>query len=425
MQHVDTLVIGGGQSGLAMSRCLSDAGVEHVVLERGRVAERWRSASWDSLRLLTPRWQARLPGWSYRGDDPDGYMDWREVVRYLDGFSTSFPAPVHTGVTVTSVDRRDDRFVVDTTAGSWRADHVVVATGDCQKARTPTCAARLAPHVVQVIPTRYRNPEDLPDGGVLVVGASSTGVQLAAEIHASGRPVTLAVGRHTRLPRRYRGRDVLWWLDRMGVFDERADEVQDLEASREQPSLQLVGTPEGRSLDLTTLAGQGVRLVGRVLDIEGWQVRLDEDLVEATVAADVKLARLLERIDRFIESSDLAGEAPAAEPFTPTPLLTSPDRIDLRAEGIRSVVWATGYARSYGWLRLPVLDAGGELLHAGGLTPVPGLYVLGLRFLRRRKSSFLDGAADDARDITTHILTRRIAGRTARAVRAVPMQAIA
>jgi putative flavoprotein involved in K+ transport len=398
MKRIDTLVIGGGQSGLAMSRSLTDTGVEHVVLERGRVADRWRQASWDSLRLLTPRWQARLPGWRYEGPEPDGYMRWREVVAYLEGYAASFPAPLVTGVEVRSVRLLEDRFLVATSNGNWLADHVVVATGDCQRAKIPALADGLPRTVVQSDPTRYRNPDDLPSGGVLIVGASSTGIQLAAELQASGRQVTLAVGRHTRLPRRYRGRDILWWLDGMGVFDERADQVADLRASSEQPSLQLVGSPEGRDLDLATLIGQGVRVVGRVLGADGATVHLGDDLVEVTVA-----------------EQGLEGSVLPVPPFTPTPLLASPDRIDLGAEGIRSVLWATGYSRDYGWLEIPVLDPSGEIRHIGGVTPVPGLYVMGLRFLRRRKSSFIDGAGQDARDLTTHILTRRIERRSMRA----------
>jgi putative flavoprotein involved in K+ transport len=416
MRRIEAVVVGGGQSGLAMSRCLTDVGVEHVVLERGEVGERWRRASWDSLRLLTPRWQARLPGWTYDGSDPDGYMHWRETVGYLEGFARSFAAPLVTGVSVTSVRQHAGRFIVDSTGGAWLTDHVVVATGDCQETRRPAFASRLSSALVQIDPTRYRNPGDLPEGGVLVVGSSATGVQLAHELHASGRPVTMAVGRHTRLPRTYRGRDILWWLDRMGILDERADQVPDLIASREQPSLQLVGTPDRRDLGLTQLARAGVRLVGRALDGRERTVRVEEDLIETTVAADVKLAKLLERVERFIAERGLGGGLPSPDPFEPTLFPSSPDRIELAAEGIRSVLWATGYRRDYGWLHLPVLDASGEIIHAGGVTPVPGLYVLGLRFLRRRKSSFIDGAADDARDLTTHIVTRRMAKRADRAV---------
>lgn len=407
MRHIDTIIIGGGQAGLAMSRSLVDRGVEHVVLERGGIAERWRSERWDSLRLLTPRWQARLPGWSYDGPDPDGYMGRTEVIDYLVRYADSFRAPVETGVTVTSVARHPIGFRVDTSEGSWTSANVVLATGDCDTPYVPPLADGLSPRVHQVVPSRYKNPAQLPKGGVLVVGASATGIQLASEIHASGRPVTLSVGRHTRLPRTYRGRDILYWLDRMGVFDERSDAVQDLEASRSQPSLQLIGTPDRRTIDLRVLMAEGIRLVGSTAGAEGTAATFADDLIETTVAADVKLARMLIRIDRFIASSGLEAEVEAAEPFIPIRAQDAPTSLDLEAEGIRTVLWATGFKREYPWLHIPVLDARGEIRHRGGVTPEPGLYVMGLRFLRRRNSSFIDGQAKDAVELADHILARR------------------
>lgn len=406
MRHVDTVIIGGGQAGLALSRSLRDRGVEHVVLERGRVGERWRSERWDSLTLLTPRWQSRLPGWEYEGPDPDGYMSRTEVIDYLERYAASFDAPIEDGVTVTAVHRIDARFVVATDAGAWHAERVVVATGDCDAPRVPEFAPGLSKDVRQVVPGRYRSPDELPDGGVLVVGAASTGVQLAAEIHASGRPVTLSVAQHTRLPRTYRGRDIVWWLDRMGVFDERADEAADIEASRRQPSLQLIGTPDRRTLDLGVLMSSGVRLVGRAGAADGTRVRFADDLLETLVAADVKLARLRMRIDAFADAGALALMY-EPEPFERIEAPSAPTALDLRAEGIRSVVWATGYRRLYPWLHVPVLDRHGEIRHEGGVTPVPGLYVMGLRFLRRRNSSFIDGQAKDAPEIAEHIVASR------------------
>lgn len=409
MPHVHTVIVGGGQAGLAMSRHLADAGIEHVVLERGHVAERWRSQRWDSLRLLTPRWQSRLPGWTYDGPDPDGYMKRDEVVRHLEAFASSFAAPLMEGVTVTAVVPRPGGYHVATDEGSWTAANVVVATGECQEARVPAMAADVPADVAQVVPTRYRHPGELEDGGVLVVGASSTGVQLAAEIHASGRPVTLAVGRHTRLPRLYRGRDILWWFDRMGIFDERADEVEDLRASRGQPSMQLVGSSDRRSLDLGILHEAGVRVVGRAAGAQAGTVFFEDDLVETTAAADVKLARLRLRIDAFVREEGLTGDVEPVEPFVPVRLPDAPTRLDLRAEGIRTVLWATGFRRSYPWLQVPVLDERGEIRHEGGVASAPGLYVLGLNLLRRRNSSFLDGVGRDAGELAEHLVhhTRR------------------
>jgi len=404
MRRTEAIVIGGGQAGLAMSRCLAESGVDHVVLERGRVAERWRSERWDSLRLLTPNWQTRLPGFRYRGPDPDGYMQMGEVVDFLERYARSFAAPVEEGTTVLAVEPADGGYRVATDRGDWTAPSVVVATGHCDTPVVPAFAGGLPDDVVQVVPTRYRNPGHLPAGGVLVVGASASGVQLADEIHASGRPVTLAVGRHTRLPRVYRGRDILWWLDAMGVFDESVEDVFDPKISRSQPSLQLVGRPDRATLDLPALRERGVRLVGRAAGAEDGRVFFADDLVAYTTAADSRLARLVQRMDIFAARTGLDAEVGPPEPFSPFLWPDeAPTEIDLRAEGIRSVVWATGFRRLYPWLKVPVLDERGEIRHTGGVTPFPGLYVIGLYFLRRRKSSFIDGVGGDAMELAAHL----------------------
>jgi putative flavoprotein involved in K+ transport len=413
MKRVHTVVIGAGQAGLAMSRCLRERGIEHVVLERGRIAERWRSERWDSLRLLTPNWQSRLPGYRYTGPEPDSYMSMPEVVGYLDGYARSFGAPIEEGVSVRGVEPVGRGYRVETNEAAWQAENVVVATGYCDVAYVPALATALAPDIVQLVPTQYRNPGLLPQGGVLVVGASASGVQLADEIQASGRPVTLAVGRHTRLPRRYRGRDILWWLDRMGVFDETTADVFDVETSRRQPSLQLAGRPDYATLDLPSLERHGVRLVGRAVAVEGATLGLADDLVAHTAAADVRLARLIARIDQFATTAGLGSQVGPPEPFVPFLWpAQAPTTLDLRREGIRTVLWATGFRRAYPWLRVPVLDARGEIRHDGGVTPAPGLYVLGLYFQRRRKSSFIDGVGDDAAELADHIAVRSgIGGR--------------
>ncbi len=404
MKRTDTIIIGGGQAGLAMSRCLSDRAVDHVVLERGRVGERWRSERWDSLRLLTPNWQSRLPGFRYDGPDPDGYMTMPEVIHFLERYRRSFDAPVEEGTEVLSVSPRDAGYRVATDRGIWKAPNVVIATGQCDTPLVPDFASRLSSDIVQVVPSKYRNPGQLPDGGVLVVGAAASGIQLAEEIHLSGRPVTIAVDRHTRLPRLYRGRDILWWFDQIGIFSETRGEVHDVERSRKEPSLQLAGRPDRSSLDLIALQEEGVRLAGRVIGAEGDEVLFADDLVAYTARADVKLARLLKRIDSYIESRGLAPEVGPPEPFIPffwpAP---GPDAIDLRAQGIRTVIWATGFRRRYPWLKVPILDARGEIRQEGGITPARGLYVLGLQFLRRRNSNFIDGVGADAMELAEHI----------------------
>jgi putative flavoprotein involved in K+ transport len=405
MLRTDCVVIGAGQAGLAMSRCLSDRAIEHVVLERGHVAERGRSERWHSLRLLTPNWQTRLPGFCYAGSDPDGYMTMPEVVAFFEEYARRSRAPVEDGTPVELVTRHGDGFRVETDRATWQARAVVVATGYSDVPFVPPLAQRVPAPVTQIVPTAYRRPEDLPEAGVLIVGASASGLQLADEIHASGRPVTLAVGHHTRLPRRYLGRDILWWLDQMGVFDETVNQVYDVEISRDQPSLQLIGHPDHRTLDLATLQDRGVRIVGRLLDLQDGTARFDDDLVATTAAADVKLAALRERIDRFATAQGLAAEPP--EPFTPCwPRFTEADTaLRLGEAGIGTIVWATGFRRRYPWLQVPVLDERGEIRHRGGVTPERGLYVIGLHFLRRRKSSFIDGVGGDAEALAEHLAT--------------------
>ena len=403
MHRVDCVVIGAGQAGLAMSRCLTDLGVDHVVLERGQVAERWRSERWESLRLLTPNWQSRLPGFQYDGADPDGYMTMPEVIAFFERYADSFKAPVRCGVEVRAVTRDAGGFRVDTTRGVWSASSVVIATGYAQEPKVPALARVFPRDMAHLVPTMYRRPSQLERGGVLIVGASASGIQLADELNRHGRDVTIAVGHHTRLPRRYRGRDILWWLDRMGVFDETVDQVYDVEISRDQPSLQLIGHPDHVTLDLVTLRERGVRVVGRLAGISGDDAEFADDLVATTAAADIKLASLLHRIDTYIAVHGI--EAEAAPHFAPQCLAFAgaETRIGLHGARIRTVLWATGFTRRYPWLQIPVLDARGEIRHQGGITSVPGLYVLGLHFLRRRNSSFIDGVGADARALSAHL----------------------
>jgi putative flavoprotein involved in K+ transport len=403
MKRTDVIVIGGGQAGLAMSRHLSQRGIDHVVFERRRLAERWRSERWDSLRLLTPNWFSRLPDWRYRGDDPDGFMTMAQVVRYFEDYSRAVSAPVETDTEVRRVEAFDGGYRVVTDGDVWFARGVVIATGENNTPQVPAMAKSISPSIHQIVPSAYRNPGQLPDGGVLVVGASASGVQLADEIHASGRPVTLAAGKHTRLPRSYRGRDIIWWMDRSGILDETTGEVRDLERSRREPSMQLVGGRDGHSIDLMRLHDEGVRIVGRALEGEDARVHFAGDLLETTSAAHRKLARVKDRIDTFATDHGMGREVGGVEPIAPV-IFDSPEQtIDLKAEGISTIVWATGFTRRYPWLKVPVIDPCAGILHRDGVTPAAGLYVLGLRFMRRRKSSFIDGVGDDAAAMADHM----------------------
>jgi putative flavoprotein involved in K+ transport len=407
MQSTDTIVLGAGQAGLAVSRLLTERGRDHVVLDRGRVAERWLSQRWDSLRLLTPNWMTRLPGWSYRGDDPDGFMRAADLAAYLNAYALSFGAPVYSGVEVESVRATGGGYRVGTSSGTWSARNVVIATGYCDRAAEPAVLQSLPREIRRVSAAGYRNPGELPHGGVLVVGASASGAQIADELARSGRDVVLAVGAHARVPRRYRGRDIMFWLDAMGLLDRPAEQVADLDAARREPSLQLVGRPDGRDLDLATLQSAGVRLAGRLTGADAHTVRFATDLRGTVADADARLRRLLARIDRFAEQSGLACAPAPAEPVRPVRVAGELTDVDLRSAGITTVVSATGFRREYPWLQVPVLDPAGEIRQHRGVTPAPGLYVVGLRLQTRRNSTFIDGARHDARLVVDHLTAHR------------------
>lgn len=405
MPSTAVVVIGAGQAGLAVSRVLTDLAVEHVVLERGAVADRWRTRGWDSLTLLTPRWMSRLPHWRWAGPDPHGYMTRTQVIDYLVGYSASFPAPVVEQAEVLDVRATDDgRFAVTSTAGRWTASDVVVATGHCAVPRVPRASTGLAPSIHQTSPDQYRNPGSLPDGGVLVVGASASGAQIADELREAGREVVLAVGRHTRLPRRYRGHDVLAWLSALGVLDRSRDTLRDPTAPPDEPSLQLVGRVARRDVDLASLQRRGVTLTGRLLAANGTHLRLAEDLAAHTRAADATMARLLRRIDAL---ADRVGAAPSDDPVRRADTAHAPTELDLGRSGVGSVVWATGYRRSHPWLHLPVLDPRGDIVHRSGHAAVPGLHVVGTPWQTRRSSVTLDGVRHDAVAVARRIAARQ------------------
>jgi putative flavoprotein involved in K+ transport len=401
---VTTVIIGAGQAGLAMSKHLTDRSIDHVLLERGGVANSWLSERWDSLRLLTPNWQSRLPGFAYDGDEPDGYMTMPDVVHYLQRYARVVRAPVRTGTRVTRVCRIDGSYQIVTDQGDWRCRTLVIASGACNIAVVPPLAGALPRSITSITPMEYRNPAQLPDGGVMIVGASATGVQLAAEIRASGRDVILSVGEHVRLPRVYRGRDIKWWMDVIGAMDVRYDEVEDLARARHLPSLQLVGTPERRSIDLNSLRAAGVEIVGRLVGLRGGTAQFSGSLANQCALADLKMNRMLASIDAWISASGQEDSFAAPDRYEPTRLAPQA-RLghDLSDGMIRTVIWATGYRPDYSWLDVPVLDRKGRLLHDGGVVSAPGMYVMGLPFLRRRKSSFIDGAGDDAADLAEHL----------------------
>jgi putative flavoprotein involved in K+ transport len=399
-----TIIIGAGQSGLAMSRHLTARSIDHVVLERGEVANSWRTERWDSLRLLTPNWQSRLPGHAYAGDDPDGFMTMQEVVAFLQRYAALSRTPVVTEARVTRVRQRGGGYEVSTSQGPWWCRTLVIASGACNIATFPSLSAGLPHEGTSLTSLQYRNPSLLPDGGVMIVGASASGIQLAREIRAAGRRVVLCVGEHVRMPRTYRGQDIQWWMDAIGAMDVRYDAIEDLERARRLPSLQLVGTPERVTVDLNSLRKAGVELVGRLVGLCDGKAHFSGSLANHCALADLKMNRLLASIDDWVTASGLAKQFPAPHRFEPTDV--EPETrlsLDLIDAGIGSVIWATGYRPDYSWLDVPVLDRKGRIRHDGGIVSAPGMYVMGLPFMRRRKSSFIDGADDDAADLSAHL----------------------
>ena len=398
-----------------MSHQLGLRGIDHVVLERGEVANSWRTERWDSLRLLTPNWQTRLPDCNYDGDEPDGYMTMPEVAAFIDAYADRISAPVETGADVKSVRAAaDGGYRVSTVRTEWRAQSVVLANGACNLANVPALAADLPTPSITAL--EYRNPAQLPPGGVLVVGASATGLQVADELLRAGRHVTLAVGEHVRMPRTYRGRDIQWWMERTGLLDDRYDEVDDLVRARNLPSPQLVGTPERKTLDLNALTAMGARLVGRLMGCRDGRAVFSGSLKNVCKLADLKMNRLLNTFDEWAAEREAGTGGGDRLPATRVPDEPSLG-LDLAEEGIESVFWATGYRPDYSWLDVPVLDRKGRLRHEGGVvTAAPGMVALGLTFLRRRKSSFIHGAEDDARDLA-HYLAGHLYARDARDTR--------
>jgi putative flavoprotein involved in K+ transport len=328
-----------------------------------------------------------------------------ETIHFIDRYAEVISAPVETDTTVTSVRGTDTGYLVATEKGDWQCRTVVLATGACNIPRVPALAEAVPAGIATFTAMTYRNPDQLDDGGVLVVGASATGTQLADEIHRSGRPVTMAVGEHIRAPRVYRGKDLEWWMDVAGVLDERFDEVEDISRARRVPSLQLTGTPDRATLDLNALTGIGVKLIGRLAGINDGKAQFSGSLANKCAMSDLKMGRLLEAIDEWATENGLDGEVEAPNRLPPTEVEESPPLgMDLTGGEIRTIIWATGYRPDFSWLDVPVLDRKGLIRHDGGVvTDSPGMYLMGMQFLRRRKSALIDGAGDDARDLSDHL----------------------
>ena len=417
IEQVETVVIGGGQAGLTMSHHLSLLDKPHVVLERHRIAERWRSERWDSLRFQFPNWAMRLPDFAYAGDDPDGFAPRDEVVRFIEDYACFIQAPIRTGVTVQGLQRSPDHcgFWLDTGDATIEAQTVVVATGPYQRPAIPLAAAGIS-GTLQIAANDYRNPGQLPAGGVLVVGAGASGCQIAEELLQDGRTVFLSVGPHRRVPRRYRGRDVIWWITALGLDDK----VVGSQEARQAPLL-ISGAGGGHTIDLRAFAASGMVLLGRLQDARDGVVSFAPDLAKNLAAGDESYAGFIRMADAHVRQTGLMlAEDPDVRLGAPSsgPVIHTAETVDLRAAGISTVIWATGYHYDFGWIDLDIFGPADRPAHRRGVTSVPGAYFLGLPFLHKTKSSFLSGVGEDAAYIAEQIVMRDRQAEGERAFRA-------
>ncbi|MEM1264495.1 MAG: NAD(P)-binding domain-containing protein [Pseudomonadota bacterium] len=405
MQKTTVAIVGAGQAGLSMSRALSALSVDHVVLERGEIGNAWRTQRWDSVRMLTPNWANQLPGTQSGRADPDGYMRASEFADLLTEYARQQSAPVIPDCEVGRVRRAPNGYVLETSHGAFMSDALVMATGAASLPALPALARAVPTHITQITPDRYRNPDDVPGRHVLVVGASASGVQIARELQLAGRQVTLSVGTHMRLPRRYRGRDIEHWLTEIGLLDERAEDIADLPRARRLPSPQLMA---GECVDLNALQEIGVDIVGRLSDVRDGAGLFSGGLSALTASADLKMDRTLDLVDAHLGRPDRA-DRPSPTRVPATPRLSLP----LSSGAISTIVWATGFKPDFSWLDIDLTDRRGRLMHDRGVCPLPGLFVLGLPILRRRRSHHISGAVQDAQDIAQILRSQLDASRAA------------
>ena len=407
VEKIEALVVGAGQAGVAMSEHLTVAGVPHLVLERGRIAERWRSERWDSLVATGPAGHDRFPGMEFPGFDPDGFPPKEAVADYFAAYAKRIGAPVRCGVEVTAVTKAEGKsgFRAETSEGVIEAEYVIAATGPFQRPVIPPLVPADAAGIFQIHSNGYRNPDQLPEGGVLVVGAGSSGTQIADELARSGRPVFLSVGPHDRPPRAYRGRDYCWWLGVLGKWD-----AQTPPAGAEHVTISVSGARGGHTVDFRRLAAEGVTLVGRAEGFADGAMRFAPDLAETIARGDANYFSVLDEADAYAAKNGLAlPEEPEARALDPDPeCMTDPIlSLDLAEAGVSTILWATGYDYDFGWLKVDAFDEAGAPRHQRGVSSEPGVYFLGLPWLSRRGSSFIWGVWRDARHIADQISIRR------------------
>ena len=413
-EKIDTVIIGAGHAGLTMSYFLSQRGLEHVIVERGRVAERWISERWDSFHFQFPNSTIELPGHKYQTDDPDGFVPGREVVRFIQEYAEYIKAPVRCGVNVIALENSANSmpYLLRTNAGAIETSNVVIATGQRETGVIPPFSSDVPNDIHQLHSSTYRNAGELPAGAVLVVGSGASGFQIAEDLHQYDRQVYLCVGRHRPLARRYRGRDYACWAMEMGMFERRRAESPSTSA----PGPLLTGVNGGYQADVRALASKGIVLLGRLKAVKGARLALAPDLEDNLAKGEEWLANYKKSVDEYVaknklnipEESPPANLSPIQKGSASTPIL----ELDLRAAGITSIIWATGFGNDYDWLKLPVLDERKEPVHERGVTQFPGIYFVGLRWLYKQKSGFLSfgGPAEDAAYLAEHMAARQNGG---------------
>jgi putative flavoprotein involved in K+ transport len=404
--HFPVIIIGGGQAGLSMSFCLKERGIDHLVFERDRIAESWRTKRWDSFCLVTPNWQCTLPGFHYPGSDPDGFMVKDQIVAYIEAYVKSFEPPLREGVAVTSLRRNEAGiFEIATSIGDYTANQIVVAIGGYHVPTIPLIAERFPEGIAQIHSAYYKNPASLPPGNVLVVGTGQSGCQIAEDLHLAGRGVHLAVGGAPRTARRYRGKDVVAWLHEMGYYDKPIHEHPQKERVRAKANHYVTGRDGGRDIDLRKFALEGMSLYGRLKEIDGTALTFADDLKQNLDQADAVSESIKTTIDQFIAAHGI--DAPVEERYKPLwePTGPSPD-LDLAEASITSVIWSVGYRTDYRWIELPIFDGKGYPGHERGVTTMPGVYFLGLPWQHTWGSGRFSGVAQDARFLADCIEAR-------------------
>ena len=406
-KHYPVIIIGGGHAGLSMSYCLKERGIDHLVFEKHRLGEAWRTKRWDSFCLVTPNWQCKLPGFHYSGDDPNGFMKKDQIVAYIEAYASSFEPPIREGVNVSRLSQDESgRFTVVTSMGDFSADQVVIATGGYQVPALPRMAERFVPNVTQLLSSDYKNPECVADGDVLVVGSGQSGCQIAEDLHIAGRRVHLCVGGAPRTARRYRGKDVVTWLDEMGYYDKPIHEHPLKERVRAKANHYVTGRDGGRDIDLRKLATQGMRLYGRLTEVTGTLLKFSDDLKQNLDQADAVAESIKTTIDKFIETNQIAApiEGRYRPIWEPANQLLELDYVEAN---IRSVIWCTGFRTDYSWIELPAFDGKGYPSHQRGVTTVPGVYFLGLPWQYTWGSGRFSGVARDAAYLADYIEAKR------------------